>query len=272
MFDEQVVHGATALAPEKFRIRARVVRERVHRESLPERHRRAAGDRRVWLVPELDGMATLTAFVPAADARAGWSRVDAAARHLHAQPGEDRTLAQLRADVFADLLASGETTTSGPKPGAAVAITVPVMTLLGHGDEPATLEGYGPIDPDTARRLAGGATSWVRILTHPVTGTVLDVDRTTYRVPKALRRWLGVRDRVCVGPGCLRPARECDIDHRVEWQHGGRTADTNTAPLCERHHVLKTKSEWKLHRDEGSDASWWVTPTALRVDTDPPPW
>ena len=78
------------------------------------------------------------------------------------------------------------------------------MTVLGHDDGPAILDGYGPIDLDTARRLAGEASSWIRILTHPVTGTVLDVDRTTYRVPKALRRWLGVRDPVCVGPGCTR--------------------------------------------------------------------
>ena len=84
---------------------------------------------------------------------------------------------------------------------------MPVLTLLGQADEPATLDGYGPIDLETARRLAGGAKSWVRILTHPVTGTVLDVDRKTYRVPKALRRWLGVREPVCPFPGCIRSAR-----------------------------------------------------------------
>lgn len=60
-----------------------------------------------------------------------------------------------------------------------MAITVPVMTLLVESDEPATLDGYGPIDLDTAKCLAGSATSCIRVLTHPVTGTVLDVDRTT---------------------------------------------------------------------------------------------
>ena len=54
--------------------------------------------------------------MPAADAYAAYARVDAHARHLAAQPGESRTLAQLRADVIADLLANGETALSGRAP------------------------------------------------------------------------------------------------------------------------------------------------------------
>ena len=49
-------------------------------------------------------------------------------------------------------------------------VTVPVLTLLGLDDEPADLEGYGPIDADTARRLAAHAPSMRRILVHPETG------------------------------------------------------------------------------------------------------
>lgn len=272
-FDAQVHNAASSLPPGKFRLRARVARERVHPESIDQRHRRAAADRDVWLTPELDALSSVAGLVPAAKAQAAYERLDATARHLADQPGEDRTLAQLRADAFCDLLTYGRTEQfCSVNGGAAVAITVPVMTLLGHDDTPATLDGYGPIDTDTARRLAGEASSWVRILTHPVTGTVLDVDRTTYRVPTALRRWLGVRDPVCVFPGCARSARKCQIDHRLEWQYGGTTSATNTAPLCEPHHVLKTESNWKLERDADTGASWWVTPTALDVDVDPPPW
>lgn len=272
-FDAQLLEAARRMPPAKFRLRARVVRERVHPESLDDRQRRAAEDRNVWVTAEHDGMATLNVFAPATEVHAAHRRADAHARHLRTQPGEERTLAQIRTDVLLDLLARGETPQTGPTPArAAVAITVPVMTLLGESVEPATLDGYGPIDTDTARRLAGDASSWVRILTHPVTGTVLDVDRITYRVPKALRRWLGVRDPVCIGPGCTRPARDCDIDHRLEWQYGGATTDTNLAPLCEPHHVLKTKSTWKLHRDETTGATWWITPTGDTVDLEPPPW
>jgi hypothetical protein len=38
-----------------------------------------------------------------------------------------------------------------------VFVTVPALTLVGRSDEPAVLEGYGPIDIDTARELAGRA-------------------------------------------------------------------------------------------------------------------
>ncbi|MET0862270.1 MAG: DUF222 domain-containing protein, partial [Microbacterium sp.] len=52
----------------------------------------------------------------------------------------------------------------GAQPGAAfrrikptVVVTVPVLSLLGRTDEPATLDGYGPIDIETARQLVGQA-------------------------------------------------------------------------------------------------------------------
>jgi hypothetical protein len=62
--------------------------------------------------------------------------------------------------------------------------------LLGRDDLPATLDGYGPIDPVTARTLAGHAPSFIRLLTHPETGAVLSVGRDNYRVPQDLKNWL----------------------------------------------------------------------------------
>jgi hypothetical protein len=271
-FDELVAGSAQRLSPGAFRVRARVVRERVHPESVQDRHDRAAKDRDVWFQAEADGMGTVTAFMPVARAKAVFGRVDTMSRHLRDQPGEERTLPQVRADVLADLMLTAQLPSGGPETTPAVAVTIPVMTLLGRSDEPAVLDGYGPIDLETARHLAGSATSWVRILTHPVTGTVLDVDRKTYRVPKALRRWLGVRDPVCIFPGCTRSARDCQIDHRIEWQYGGATSADNTAPLCEPHHVLKTETRWRLYRDHDTGATWWITPTAHEVEPDPPPW
>ena len=218
-------------------------------------------------------MATVTSLQPAADAYAMVARVEAIARHLHRQEGETRTLAQLRADVLSDLVAHGVTDDSGGASSApAVAITVPVMTVLGEDDTPATLHGYGPIDLDTAKRLAGSAKSWVRVLTHPITGTVLDLDRKTYRVPEALRRWLGTHHPVCVFPGCNRLARDCDIDHRIEWQYGGATVDSNLAPMCKPHHVIKTKTRWVLYRDATTGVSFWTTPTGFASIGDPAPF
>ncbi|GEP46774.1 DUF222 domain-containing protein [Microbacterium saccharophilum] len=266
-FDSTASPAAVSLAPGRFRMRARTIRERVHPESLEERHARAREDRDVRLTPLLDGMSQLTALVPADKGEHLLHTLDTAAAHLAGVDGETRTLAQLRADVLCDL--TSPDAPAGPgKP--AVSVTVPVLTLLGASDEPATLDGYGPIDLDTARRLAGEATSWTRILTHPIDGTVLDLDRTTYRVPVALRRWLGVRDPVCIFPGCGRPSADCDIDHRQAWAHGGRTAADNTAPLCRSHHRVKHETLWRCEEESGDLV--WVSPSGLRAGVDPPPF
>lgn len=377
-FDTAVTDRAARLVPAKFAVAARAIREKVHAESVDERHRRAAVDRGVWMTPELDGMASLSALLPAADARGVMAQLDRAARHLRAAADEERTLAQLRADVLADLVvrpagaadpppsddgptdarrvwttqhehsrtsrharrggpspvgdSSGfrpavapldansperrhgrpgspslegysrgtppasrppdgsspvlGTTPSSPRPHenalaarhpapspvqATVILTVPALTLLGAGREPATLEGYGPIDLDTARRLAGGATSWVRLLTDPVTAVPLALDRKTYRVPVALRRWLGITSPTCAFPGCARSATDCDIDHRRAWVDGGTTDADNLDPECRHHHRIRHDTRWSPSASVSGDTSW-TSPLGARYDVDPPPF
>ncbi len=268
-FDGRIVGPAERLAPARFRTSARAIRERVHSESLQARHERAVADRGVWLTPELDGMATLTALLPAASAHALRGRLDAAARHLRSADDEERTLAQLRADVLGDLVPGGSME-SAPLTRATVSVTVPALSLLGASAEPAILDGYGPIDLETASRLAGSATSWTRILTDPLSSRVLDVDRAVYRVPADLRRRLGPAHPTCVFPGCGRSSADCDLDHTVDWQYGGPTSADNLAPLCRPHHRLKHESLWELHRATGTLS--WTSPTGNVTDADPPPF
>lgn len=274
-FDAGVVDRALRLTPARFVTSARALRERVHAESRETRHHRAAQDRGVWLTPELDGMATLTAFLPAAQASEVMARVDRAARHLRTRPDQERTLAQLRADAFVDLLSAGSAAadSDGGRPGdrAAVVVTIPALTLLGADDAPATLDGYGPIDLDTARRLAGDATSWIRVLTHPATGVPLTLDRTRYRVPTALRRWLGITSPTCIFPGCGRAARDCDLDHLRAWAEGGPTDDDNLAPECRHHHRVRHETQWHPTVDPDGEYQW-ISPLGREVDADPPPF
>ena len=350
-FDKALAEAATRLVPGKFRTRAHATWERVHPENTADRHARARKDREVRVRPESNGMSVLTALLPAVDAAGIDERLDQHARHLRSLPDEDRTLAQLRADTFIDLLVragctiagsgdgdasasaddddgvvtpetdeagatTGETgddgattgtadstgaddtttgagdTTTGTATGAdddacgperhrsgcaggttaVVRITIPALTLLGHSDELATLDGHGPIDLDTARELAGDATSWIRVLTHPITGTVLDVERRPYRVSKALRRWAGIRYPTCVFPGCSRPSPRCDMDHRRRWADGGATTAENIEPLCESHHSVKDESLWRLTRRGTTGDLTWTSPTGIHTDVDPPPF
>ncbi len=164
------------------------------------------------IVPDRDGMAWLSAYLPAETAAGIWDRTTAAARALQG-PDEARTLTQLRADIAATWLLTGAAAdgtdgcgtggsdrcgrTGGrgggrrdrllacggvPSPRAQVLVTVPVMSLLGATDEPAMLDGYGPIPPSMARRLiADGADSFHRVLTDPRDGAPLEIGRTSYR-------------------------------------------------------------------------------------------
>lgn len=267
-FDEAVAGDAARLTPVRFRLRARAVRERLHSVSLNERAKAAAETRGVWIENELDGMAVLSMRLPADVAHRGYAAIDGAARSLRDRPDEPRTLDQLRADVAGDRLTGA---VAGGRTGVTVAVTVPVLTLLGATDEPATLDGYGPIDADTARRLAAHAPSFKRLLTHPVSGGLLDVDRTSYHPPADLKRWLAVTDVLCTFPGCGRLARNSDIDHTVDRQYGGATRAANLAHLCRHHHRLKHQTRWRVQQEPDRKITW-TSPTGHERDADPPPF
>lgn len=246
---------------------ARALRERLAAEPAVVRHERAAKARRVIIENDVDGMAWLHAYLPADAAHRAMANVNRMAKSLSKAKDETRTMAQLRADVTTDLLA-GVLGAKGSV-GVTVGVTVPVLTLLG-GDEHGILEGHGPIDAATARRLAAHAPSFHRILTHPVTSAILDLDRTTYTPPADLKRMVQLKDVVCTFAGCGRPARECDLDHTLAWADDGKTQETNLASLCRHHHRLKHESNWSVTRSAG--VSTWRSPTGAIRTSDPPPF
>ncbi len=265
--EQQALPKACGLTAAAFGRRLRVIIEGLHPETMVERHERAVEDREVSYEPAKDGMAWLTAYLPAAECLAGFNRLTEIAKSLQL-PGEERTLTQLRADVFRDLLLEGQPATGECGIRPTVFVTVPVMTLLGRSDDPATLDGYGPIDPDTARDLAGHAPSFIRILTQPETGAVLSVGRDSYRVPADLKHWLRTQDRTCRFPGCARDARFCDIDHTIDWDFGGDTRHDNLAHLCKSHHTLKHQTSWRVSNSRDGTLTW-TSPGGRDYTTEP---
>ena len=104
------------------------------------------------------------------------------------------------------------------------------------------------------------------MLTHPVTGAILAVDR--YRPGEDLKRLLRVRDEHCRFPGCRMPAHRCDLDHTHDAALGGDTCDGNLAHLCRRHHTLKHATPWTVRQRPGGILEW-TSPTG-RTYTDTP--
>ncbi|MFE4227925.1 DUF222 domain-containing protein [Arthrobacter sp. NPDC056886] len=267
---------AGELVPGRFRAKARKWRELHHPVSIETRHRKGAEDRRLEYVPDRDGMAWLSAYVTADVAVAGWSRATEAARALQA-PNESRTLAQLRADVAADWLLAG-VAEGTPSPKAQVLVTVPVLSLLGAGTEPAMLDGYGPVPPSIARRLVGdGAGSFLRVLTDPRSGAPLEIGRTSYRVPKAMRQWLRLRDGRCSFPGCNNHSLDNEADHLLAWSDGGGTGVTNLGQPCRRHHRLRHTTAWRPVGATRDQPPGWISPAGRsypseQQDWEPPDW
>nr|MDQ5862129.1 13E12 repeat family protein [Actinomycetota bacterium] len=73
---------AGELVPSRFRHKARTWRERHHPVSIEKRHTKGAQDRRLEYAPDLDGMAWLSAYLPAHQASGIWDRTTTAARAL----------------------------------------------------------------------------------------------------------------------------------------------------------------------------------------------
>ena len=76
----------------------------------------------------------------------------------------------------------------------------------------------------------------IRRLVYESPGVILDYGRSKRLFTGALRQAIQARDRTCKHPGCQQPARQCEIDHITEWQHGGTTSHTNAHTRCSYHH------------------------------------
>jgi hypothetical protein len=278
--------GAAAAVGEmpayRFKVKARIWRERHHAESIERRHAKGIADRRVEYRPDQDGMAYISGYLPADQANAVWNRITAIARGLQG-PHEDRTLTQLRADTFATALLSSGTTEGNdpghvPSPRAQVLVTVPVLSLMGLTEEPAMLDGHGPIPASMARSLvAEGADSFYRVLVDPRDGAPLEIGRTSYRVSKAMRNWLRLRDGKCPFPGCNSHSLDNEADHILAWHQGGTTGISNLGQPCPKHHRLRHTSGWKPTPATKTAPPGWTSPTGRHYksehqDWEPPHW
>lgn len=283
--------------PSEFRTCLRRLQENLHPESLASRKAAAHRERGVWFAPEPDGMCTLSAYIPAEYGLAIYNGLDNDARAANAQlararaeglldehesqaAGDSRTLPEFRADALVRrLLGSSDGVQAGAfKPEVVVTIPVGIVfdgvsdagvEVVAAGEPLAELEGYGPIDAPTARRLAAMAPNWQRLFTEYATGRALGMGRTVYRPPKSLLRFLRSRDGTCRFPGCTRRAAACEPDHTVEWHDGGTTDAGNLAMLCRRHHALKSIGAWTYKHSSRTGELSWQSPASRRYVTGP---
>jgi len=286
-FDVLAVATAEGVSPGRLRSRLAALAESLQPTTVTERHRRGRETRCVRIVTGQDGMSDVVATLPTVLAVGIYDRLTLQSRALidargtnPASATDERTTAQLRADILSDLLLTAapeaDPTRGDDGPGvlgtirARVQVVVPALTMLApqhENIEPAELVGHGPIDAETARALAEATTvPWDRVITHPVTGAVLCTD--TYQRTAAIDRFLRARDRHCRWPGCRVPAVRSEVDHTHDFALGGRTEVSNLSHLCQRHHTQKQYTRWTV-RQLADGVLEWTSPTG-RVYTDEP--
>jgi hypothetical protein len=267
------------LTPGQLRTRARRLVLTLDPHGSVQRRQAAMRGRDVSCRPDENGMAWLSAYLPAPAARACADALTAHARAgLQADPDDNRGLGARRADALVNLVLTGHADGNPPADAATPAtvtvslnVTVPITALDGTSDEPGELQGHGPLDASTVRLLADTPGTVVRrLLTDPANGRLLEVGASTYRPSRMLDRFVRLRDVTCRWPGCERPAHSCDLDHAIPWPNGGTTAE-NLLALCRRHHRLKTLGRFDLTRNPDDGSTSVDTPLERRYERDPGP-
>src|SRR5699024_1251448 len=103
-------------------------------------------------------------------------------------------------------------TASPPVPSAGRAPAEP-RTPEEVCDLAGMLPDGSPAPADMARRVAGYASTWTRLLTDPATGTPVDAKAMTYTIPNSIRKTLIAQYVTCTFPGCILPADTAEVDH-----------------------------------------------------------
>jgi hypothetical protein len=186
-------------------------------------------------------------------------------------------------------------------------LTMPAATWLGTSDAPGEVAGLGPVDAGTCRELAhrltaGSGTKWCVTLTDGDRRAAAHAcaragpqgppgaRRTwlaalkfqwlercdcehrrqgqAYRPSPMLRHLIKIRQRTCAHPGCRRPAEDCDLDHTIPYQQGGRTCECNLGPFCRRHHQVKQAAGWHVRQPEPGTLVW-TTPSSRSYTVGP---
>ena len=240
---DQIADDATRYTTGQLRTRLRRLCIEAEPDDAALRFEDAAEERRVVVEPNDTGTANYLGMdLPPDRVMAAAQRINRIARSLRGE-GEERTIDQLRADVYLDVLCGTkhDTATRG-----VVDIRVDLDTLTELNNHPGDLAGYGPVIADIARRVTEHETQaeWRYTVTNPTTGQPIRTDVTRRRPTASQRRAVEARNATCVFPDCHMPAIGSDLDHRTPWADGGPTTETNLDPLRRHDHCIRHQHGW----------------------------
>jgi hypothetical protein len=182
-----------------------------------------------------DGMVTTTIKLPVLESRIVMNAIS----HVAGKPTEadSRTTEQRLADGLvglADAYAKGQVNGGREKP--TIIITIPVDGFTGDSNEPGYTAQGDRIPAHIVRRMAERA-DLQRVM---MAGShILDLGRKVRFATDEQYKALLARDGGCRVVGCHIPGAWCEIDHLVDWEHGGQTNIDSMWLFCGHHHTEK---------------------------------
>lgn len=185
--------------------RAKEIAYRLDPRAVVDRAVRAEQDRTVTIRPAPDAMTYVTALLPMPQGVSVYAALTKAA--------DARADGRGRGQTMADTLVERVTGRAADVPvPVAVNVVLSDRSLLDGADEPARVTGYGPMPAGLARRLIRRAlddersrATLRRLYAEPRSGALVAMESRSRLFPKALGRFLEVRDDTCRTPFCDAP-------------------------------------------------------------------
>lgn len=200
-------------------------------------------------------------------------------------------VAEAGSDASAGTGAGSLTTRSGAR-DVAVRLLMTERALLDGDDEPAHLDGYGPVPAAWARDLVcstlertsdqpesdarAEARVFVTRLVTDTGGALVCMESRARTAPAGLADLIRTRDGgTCRTSWCDAPVRH--VDHVIPHARGGLTSADNAQGLCERCNHVKTALGWHAEVTDpppglpGRHTVVTTTPTGHRYRSQAPP-
>ena len=250
---------------------AKKIALRLDAAAVVERAARAAGDRCVTIRPAPDTMSYVTVLLPVAQGVA----VYAACKRAADTTFDGRSRGQVMADTVYERVTGRSAATPVP---VALNLVMADSTLVGDDDEPAWLDGYGPVPAGFARTLTGDAVAdkdikatLRRLYRHPRSGQLVAMESRSRIFPKGLAAFIGLRDQRCRTPYCDAPIRH--RDHATPVRAGGETSACNGLGDCAACNYAKDAPGWTVttSEDNGAHVAQFSTPTGATYQSTAPP-
>ncbi|MGA5466050.1 HNH endonuclease [Mycobacterium sp. NPDC050041] len=248
---------------------AKKIAYRLDAQAVVDRAAKAVTERTVTIRPAPDVMAYVSALLPMAQGVA----VYAALKNAADTTFDERSRGQVMADTLYERVTGRSAATPVP---VTVDLVMSDRALLGGDGEPAHLQGYGPVPASIARQMVAdaagaGVAALRRLYARPVSGALVAMESRSRCFPKALARFIDLRDQRCRTPYCDAPIRH--HDHADPHHRGGATSAVNALGDCARCNYDKEAPGWQVSTGEvdGVHTADFVAPSGGRYRSTAPP-